>query len=757
MATAVRRIDLALNGPQSRAYSALEPRKTIALPWGRGVGKSWFIRTIAFLLVAQWRGRVRSDALKPFKGIRIVVLMPTLKQFKDVHGLAIERENDEDWVHLGGKLDRTTWQIRFPDGSWIQPFPAEMHNSKRARGLRCDVVLTDETDDIDRDVFESVARPWFSEPWSLKIRLCGGTPTRGRHGLLYHLHRLGLSKDDTAERYRTFHATYKDAPETVDVEEVEDARVNSPKETFEREWECNFDAGEGLVYPFDEQFHVRQPPPLSLFREFHVGMDHGWVDPGALLLAGVMGHGNDATLWLLDEWYERECPNHVWNDRAKTWSTATFWPDPSRPDRISDLREAGLNVGETDNNIAGGIARVADLLFIRELPDGERYARFYVSPKCRETIREFGLYRRKKRPDGTFDDEPEDKNNHCLVGGTPVLTARGEVPIESITTADSVLTRAGWRSVLWSGQTFQSAPVWNLETTQGTIIGTPDHPVWTSNRGWVRLDALGYGDILCAWESTESRLGSDSTENCSGGIRPHQTRTFETTSGHSSADTCTGRYGSTTRAQSLTDSIFTTRTKIRSTTISAILSASLALITCQSTASAERRNRNSGNESTSTELECSPRSGTGVQQAGHGIRSTQPRASKSGNRWTLSAISAAPHSKLSADARPTGSAPITANQAGAEQAASITRTEPAACAAQCSSSVDTSKLRLVRAYVLSSKPAERSAPVYDLTVENDHEFFANGVLVHNSMDSLRYLAVGRFGRGLNERFVTSGR
>ena len=33
------------NGPQSRAYEALKPRRTLCLPWGRGVGKSWFITT----------------------------------------------------------------------------------------------------------------------------------------------------------------------------------------------------------------------------------------------------------------------------------------------------------------------------------------------------------------------------------------------------------------------------------------------------------------------------------------------------------------------------------------------------------------------------------------------------------------------------------------------------------------------------------------------------------------------------------------
>lgn len=29
-------------------------------------------------------------------------------------------------------------------------------------------------------------------------------------------------------------------------------------------------------------------------------------------------------------------------------------------------------------------------------------------------------------------------------------------------------------------------------------------------------------------------------------------------------------------------------------------------------------------------------------------------------------------------------------------------------------------------------------PVYDLTIEDAHEFFANGVLVHNSIDGGRY-------------------
>lgn len=37
------------------------------------------------------------------------------------------------------------------------------------------------------------------------------------------------------------------------------------------------------------------------------------------------------------------------------------------------------------------------------------------------------------------------------------------------------------------------------------------------------------------------------------------------------------------------------------------------------------------------------------------------------------------------------------------------------------------------------EPSE--APVYDLTVEDQHEFYAGGILVHNCLDALRYAVV----------------
>jgi hypothetical protein len=431
-ASSARTLTVPINKPQQLAFAALQRGNTVFIGWGRGVGKSKFIQLAWWKLVAEWDGKLRTEAISPFRGVRITVLMPTLKQFKDVHWAGIvEALVGGDWAWLGGRMDRQSGQIRFPGGSSIRPFPANEYNARTALGLRTDVLVIDECDDVPAHVYDAVAMPWLSEPWSLAMQIIAGTPNKGRHGLWWRTHQQGmlggkvrrgepneLDGDPDGQRalatVYAFRATYKDAPENVGAAAVAKARATTLPTTFRREWEADPDAGEGLVYPFEETIHVREPPKGTIFREFIVGMDHGWVDPGVLVRGGIYGHGEDAALWLLDEHYETEVPNHIWNARAQDWSDAQFWPDPSRPDRIRDIRAMGIRVGETDNDILAGIARVANLLFIRQTETGERWSRLYVSPKCKNTIAEFGKYRRKKLPDGSFDEKPEDKWNHAM-------------------------------------------------------------------------------------------------------------------------------------------------------------------------------------------------------------------------------------------------------------------------------------------------------------------------------------------------------
>jgi hypothetical protein len=392
--------------------------KTITLVWGRGLGKSFFVRLVIWLLIAKYYGKKRKTLDGEITGIRIYMLMPTLKQFKQVHGALFEAENSGKWAFLGGKIDHTDWSIKFPDGSFFIPVPAALATSERGRGFRGDVTIYDEGDDIDPSVRISIAKPWFSEPWSLAIEILAGTPKRGRYGMLFDGFRDGQSDDPELSTCFSFRSKSADCPEVFSPRLLAEAKRKYPPAVFAREYEADFDSAEGLVYAsFAEDFHVRTPPDTRLFTRFFVCGDHGTQDPGVILFCGIQGRGNDSILWVLDETYASNKPNHEWDALARErYQGLDGYFDPSRPDRIVDYRRAGIRCKDVDNSIEAGVARVADLLVRRDVEDGDQWSRLYVAPQCANTIWEFTNYKRKRdprNPEGYLEDIV-DKNNHAM-------------------------------------------------------------------------------------------------------------------------------------------------------------------------------------------------------------------------------------------------------------------------------------------------------------------------------------------------------
>lgn len=405
-------MDITFSGPQARAHRLLKPGNTVVCAWGRGVGKSWFKRN------GVWYLRI-AEAIATGKPVRIVLLMPTLEQAKKVHGQLMLDELSGQWAFLGGKVNRSDWRVSFPDGSWIQWVTAE--NARNARGIRCDIVSIDECDDVDVETYDAIVGPWLSEPHSLKIVHLSGTPTRGRHGLLYKRFRMGL---DGVPGHYSIHATYLDVPQFVDVARVESERPFIDPSLFDREWLCDFDAAEGLVYPmFSEKFHVREHMG-GPFREILVGVDHGFEDPGVFGIFGVIGNGRDTRVHQLEEVWAKHKTEEWWLARARevlmkygrSGAPMYWYCDPSQPSRIEAYRRIGCRIGETDNSIEDGLSTVADFIAIRR-PDGvPPYAKFSISKQCKETIKEFGMYRRKRDPKdrSTVLDTPEDRWNHAM-------------------------------------------------------------------------------------------------------------------------------------------------------------------------------------------------------------------------------------------------------------------------------------------------------------------------------------------------------
>jgi phage terminase large subunit-like protein len=91
----------------------------------------------------------------------------------------------------------------------------------------------------------------------------------------------------------------------------------------------------------------------------------------------------------------------------------------------------------------------------------------------------------------TPDAESPDRMDACLVAGTLVTTAGGQVPIERVRAGDMVWTRAGWRQVRHAGMTCSDAETFTVEIGDGrALTGTAEHPVWVLGRGWTPLGLL---------------------------------------------------------------------------------------------------------------------------------------------------------------------------------------------------------------------------------------------------------------------------
>jgi hypothetical protein len=377
---------------------------------GRGTGKSYLDAALIH------------DVAFRYPGIHIGLLLPELKQARKVfwEPILYPQYYGPLKPFLQGPPNRTDLAVTYCNGSRLTSWGAE--NADAIRGQRFGALFQDETDKIHPSVEQAVVSPTFSRSGKDAIWVKSGTPLRGRLGSLYRSYKFAL---DGVPGYHAIKVKSEDSP-WVDQDWLEGIRRTTDPKVFRREYNVDFDAAEGLVYGdvFDEGFHVREFDPEVVWTDIIVGCDHGEESPGALLLIGILGHGADATAWVLDEVYERQRTQSFWAEAIGRWVAAfpysrlRLYADPSRPMTIEAYRQAtGIRVvGKCDNSVEDGIASVADRLLKRTDPNGNSVARIYVHPRCKNLRREFGLYRYKPDPKeaDTYSNTIDKRNDHAL-------------------------------------------------------------------------------------------------------------------------------------------------------------------------------------------------------------------------------------------------------------------------------------------------------------------------------------------------------
>jgi len=379
--------------------------------------------------------------------------------------------------------------------------------------------------------------------------------------------------------------------------------------------------------------------------------------------------------------------------------------------------------------------------------------RLVIHDCCPQLLAEIPDYRRVRARDGYFTDNIEDKDRyHCLVGDSSITTKRGDVPIKEVIVGDSVLTRKGWRSVLASGCTSLSEPVYTVLFSNGIkLVGTSEHPVWVKGQGYIYLLNLRYGDIILTlseldlevsvWQekrsSTLEELGGDIRRVQIGQIGRIIPQRFVQRMDNS-LSTCIGIFGSNVRDLLNKGITFITRMATWLTTILKISKClrrkNILTDTYLRSAVLDRVNLSIG-------LDRLHQPGIGLLKDALGILSLGRWLGRVGNRLGMSVSSAGKSLSLLPDTGMSGFVQTTVSQQPGEHLALTMKRGSARSAGRNSLETSIPKSLIAPVFVLSVTAEDKNVPVYNLEIEDEPEFFANGILVHNSADSLRYLVV----------------
>lgn len=416
------------------------------------------------------------------------------------------------------------------------------------------------------------------------------------------------------------------------------------------------------------------------------------------------------------------------------------------------LGDAGVHILENANHDrAPGLARVLDQF--NQRPGEDRPTRIVFSDDCPEQFRELStiIYKPESQIQLVNRNPSEDvakKDDHCFVAGTLIKTESGYKPIESIPVGEMVLTRGGVRPVIKSWQTGIKDTLRLYFSNGSVIVCTANHPIYTENRGFIRADELKESDT-CVIDETWSRKRFYLTALFFADIRSRSTQVCEIillTVRQSATElkgTFIARYGSFIAEKFLQATTFITETGIRLITTSQTLSVCPEMNTIWST-------------QTPTAPEAWPRKkvgswirresllrfGTPPKKEERGTASTAQAFGMTGPQLTRSATLVAGRLRLLISRLGTqGSAPITAGPPHAAIPALTISKYIARNVIRNLKRAVTGKARCAEdsvAQLLRIESGPRAVPVYNLSVEGYHEYYAQGVLVSNSYDDLRY-------------------
>jgi hypothetical protein len=200
--------------------------------------------------------------------------------------------------------------------------------------------------------------------------------------------------------------------------------LDQSTEMFNQEIWALFNEFSGRVFKdWDEELHVNEQG----FRpdwETYAANDYGFTNPTVWLLIQVDPHHD--RVHILDEYYETGKTTHeagveILNRGLAPRTIRAFYPDPAEPDRTRELAQLlQLSPGRgTGGPLSDRIEWIRRFLKPGSGPLGSGDVRLTVHRKCRNTIREMGIYKYPETSESAAErgksapEYPEKKDDHA--------------------------------------------------------------------------------------------------------------------------------------------------------------------------------------------------------------------------------------------------------------------------------------------------------------------------------------------------------
>jgi len=282
---------------------------------------------------------------------------------------------------------QTTTLLELANGSRVVALPGREETLRGFQGVN--LLILDEAARIPDALYQAVS-PMTGTAGGRTVLL--STPD-GQRGFFW---RAWCDREGPWQRFRV---PWHECPR-LDDEFIALERHRFGDSWVAQEYECDFTALEGLVYPrFEECVPAAWMPPRA---ERKVGgIDFGFRNPFAAVW-GLLDH--DDVLWIEAERYRRATPLH---EHAAALPRDLLWyADPAGATEIQELRAAGHVVHPGLNDIRAGIQAVT-----ARLQTGRLKVR---REGCPQLLAEARLYRYGEAGAGAESENPLDEHNHAL-------------------------------------------------------------------------------------------------------------------------------------------------------------------------------------------------------------------------------------------------------------------------------------------------------------------------------------------------------